>query len=153
MTNTDQFFNNPSDKPNLAEKTLAILKMHQNKKKASHGDQRDESRDKPIQQSNPPKFKVVRKKPRVEVREYMLAKGLQPSPLEFYKLVVNDSQLTDFFCYCNRKSDFYDFEVTAFDEKNEDDYLTVSKRGVVHFLKGEPNFIPILDWERELQIF
>jgi hypothetical protein len=37
MTNSEQFFNNPSDKPNLAEKTLAILKMHQNKKQASHG--------------------------------------------------------------------------------------------------------------------
>jgi hypothetical protein len=91
MTNSEQFFNNPSDKPNLAEKTLAILKMHQNKKQASHGGQREKSPDKPIQHSNPQKFKVLRKKPRVEVREYMLAKGLQPSPLEFYKLVVNDS--------------------------------------------------------------
>jgi hypothetical protein len=49
MTNTDQFFNNSSDKPNLAEKTLAILKMHQNKKQASHEGKRDESRDKPLQ--------------------------------------------------------------------------------------------------------
>jgi hypothetical protein len=49
LINADQFFNNPSEKPNLAEKTLAILKMHQNKKQASRGDQKDESPDKPIQ--------------------------------------------------------------------------------------------------------
>jgi dynein heavy chain len=79
----------------------------------------------------------------------MVAKGLNPTPLEFYKLVTNDKALTDFFCYCNRNEEFYDFKVVSFDEKNEDEYLTVSARGVVHFLQGEPNFVPIIEWERE----
>ena len=83
----------------------------------------------------------------------MIAKGLQPTPLEFFKLVTNDTSISDFFCYCNRKTDFYDYEVVAFDQKNEDDYLTVSKRGVVHYLKGETSFMPILEWEKESQTF
>ncbi len=49
----------------------------------------------------------------------MIAKGLNPTPLEFYKLVTNDKNLNDFFCYCNRKARFYDFEVVSFNEKNE----------------------------------
>ena len=64
----------------------------------------------------------------------MISKGLEPTPVEFFKIVSNEENLSDFFCYCNRKSDFYDFEVVSFSEKNENEYLTVSKRGVVHYL-------------------
>jgi hypothetical protein len=83
----------------------------------------------------------------------MLAKGLRPTPLEFYKMIVHDKDIQDFFCYCNRLDDFYEFEVVSFNEKTDDDYLTVSWRGLVHFLHGEPNFIHILDWEREVNIY
>lgn len=56
----------------------------------------------------------------------MLAKGLNPTPLDFYKLVSNDTVFQDFFCYCNRRIDFYDFEVVPFSLKDENEYVTVS---------------------------
>ena len=69
---------------------------------------------------------MVQRKGKIEVRDYMLAKGLNPSPLDFYKLVSNDRVFQDFFCYCNRKDEFYDFEVVPFSEKDESEYVTVS---------------------------
>ena len=44
----------------------------------------------------------------------MLSRGLKPTPIEFFKLVTNDEKLQEFFCYCNRKEEFYDFEVVNF---------------------------------------
>ncbi len=68
----------------------------------------------------------INRKRKIEVRDYMLAKGLSPTPLNFYKLVTNDQSFKDFFCYCNKREDFYDFEVVAFNEKDEQEYVTVS---------------------------
>ena len=61
--------------------------------------------------------------------------------------------MQEFFCYCNRRQDYYDFEVVPFNDKNENEYLTVSKRGLVHFIKGSPNFISVEDWEKEANIY
>jgi hypothetical protein len=44
----------------------------------------------------------------------MEAKGLDPTPLDFYKLVTNEEKIKDFFCYFNRKEEYYDFEVVPF---------------------------------------
>lgn len=96
---------------------------------------------------------VIQRNRKIEVREYMIAKGLNPTPLDFYKLVSNDHVFQDFFCYCNRKEDFYDFEVVPFSHKNDNEYVTVSQRGLIHFIKGQPNFMSIMDWERESNIF
>ncbi len=62
------------------------------------------------------KVKLKKKPKKIEVRDYMLARGLQPTPLEFYKMLINsgDNKYDDFFCYCKRKADFYDFEVVPF---------------------------------------
>lgn len=83
----------------------------------------------------------------------MLANGLQPTPIDFYKMISLDEKLQDFFCYCNRKEEFYDFEVISFHQKNNSEYLTVSKRGLIHFLKEEPHFMSINEWEREANIY
>jgi dynein heavy chain len=83
----------------------------------------------------------------------MLSRGLKPTPIEFFKLVTNDEKLQEFFCYCNRKEEFYDFEVVNFQEKNDNEYITVSKRGIIHFIKGIPNFISVYQFEREANIY
>jgi hypothetical protein len=57
---------------------------------------------------------VLNKKRKIEVRDYMIAKGLKPTPIDFFKLVSNDHVFKDFFCYCNKKEEFYDFEVVPF---------------------------------------
>ena len=56
----------------------------------------------------------------------MVKKGLKPSPLEFIKLVQMDSDFQNRFCYCNRKEDFYEFEIVPFSDKNDYEYMTVS---------------------------
>ena len=57
------------------------------------------------------------------------------------------------FCYCNRREDYYDFEIVPFSDKNDREYMTVSQRGIVHFIKGEANFMSIPEWEREARIY
>ena len=57
---------------------------------------------------------VLNKKRKIEVRDYMIAKRLKPTPIDFFKLVSNDHVFKDFFCYCNKKEEFYDFEVVPF---------------------------------------
>lgn len=60
---------------------------------------------------------------------------MKPSPLEFIKLVQLDPEFQSRFCYCNKKEEFYDFEIVPFsDIKKEKEYMTVSSRGIVHFI-------------------
>ena len=82
-----------------------------------------------------------------------MKQGLKPSPLEFIRLVQMDNDFQSRFCYCNRKDDFYEFEIVPFREKNDQEYMTVSQRGVVHFIKGEAHFMTISEWEREGRIY
>lgn len=44
----------------------------------------------------------------------MIARGLNPTPLDFYKILINTKEIGEFFCYCNRKDEFYDFEIVPF---------------------------------------
>jgi hypothetical protein len=64
-----------------------------------------------------------------------------------------DSDFQNRFCYCNRSDDYYDFEIVPFGTKNDREYMTVSQRGVVHFIKGEATFMSIPEWEREQRIY
>ncbi len=73
--------------------------------------------------------------------------------MEFIKLVQMDSEFQNRFCYCNRQEDYYEFEIVPFSEKNEAEDMTVSQRGIVHFIKGEANFMTISEWEREARIY
>lgn len=83
----------------------------------------------------------------------MQRQGIKPSPLEFIRLVQLDPDFKERFCYCNRKEDYYDFEIVPFNEKNDGEYMTVSQRGIVHFIKGEANFMSVSEWEREHRIY
>lgn len=49
--------------------------------------------------------------------------------------------------------DFYQFQVVRFNEKNEEDYITVSSRGIVQSVGGELSFISVPAWEREARIY
>lgn len=78
---------------------------------------------------------------------------MKPSPLEFIKLVQMDNKFANRFCYCNRVGDFYDFQIVPFTDKDNIEYMTVSQRGIVHFIKGEATFLSIPEWEREQRIY
>ena len=83
----------------------------------------------------------------------MQKKGLKPSPLEFIKLISLDSNFANRFCYCNREGDFYEFQIVPYSNKDKKEYMTVSSRGIVHFINGEANFLSISEWEREARIY
>lgn len=50
--------------------------------------------------------------------------------------------------------EYYDFEIVNYHERNEKEYLTVSKRGLTMFQEGKPpTFISVEQWEREAHIY
>lgn len=79
--------------------------------------------------------------------------GKVPTPFEFIQVIKNDPDLADDFWYCNRKGDAYDFELVSFDKKNDQEYLTISARGVTHIVKGEALFLTLAEWEREYNLY
>ena len=81
------------------------------------------------------------------------SKNLPVTPSHFVKILTSHLELSDRFCYCNRVGDFYQFEVVRFNEKNEEDYITVSSRGIVQSVRGELSFISVPAWEREARIY
>ncbi len=87
------------------------------------------------------------------IGRYMKRKGMSPSPLEFIKLIQTDPEFANRFCYCNRSGEFYQFDIVPFAKKDEREYMTVSSRGIAHFIKGEATFMSIPEWEREQRIF
>jgi dynein heavy chain len=87
------------------------------------------------------------------IQKYMHKKGLRSTPLDFIRLVQSDPELASRFAYCNRIGEFYDFVIVPFKERRDEEYLTVSQKGIVHFIKGEANFLTISEWERETRIY
>jgi dynein heavy chain len=62
------------------------------------------------------------------------------------------------FLYLRPKSDLmnctaYDLEIVEHYETMPDNYYTMSASGITHFLKGDPDFTFIEDWEREYRLF
>ena len=83
----------------------------------------------------------------------MEKRGLPPNPLEFIRLTHLDKEYQERFAYCKKMGDFYEFEITPFEIQEGEEHLTVSARGIVHYVGGEYNFRSISDWERETRIF
>jgi dynein heavy chain len=79
--------------------------------------------------------------------------GKTQTPYDFIQVIKNDPELRDDFWYCNRKGDAYDFEFVSFKDKNPDEYLTISSRGVTHFNKGDAVFLSLAEWEREYKVY
>lgn len=72
--------------------------------------------------------------------------------------------MADEFCYLIKKSHAYDFQIVEFDQiKSKSDpkrpdhksleYMTISARGLTHFVDDEAKFMSIEEWEREVKMF
>lgn len=73
-------------------------------------------------------------------------------PYEFIQVIKNDPELMEDFWYCNRIGDAYDFQLVPFSKKNEE-YLTISSRGITHFTPGGAYFLSLEEWEREYKLY
>lgn len=85
-----------------------------------------------------------------------------PTPLDFIKLVQNDQEFQNRFCYCHRNDEYYDFRIVAFEVIDEEkkskktdkqEYMTVSANGIVHYINGETTFLTIPEWEWEMRLY
>ena len=61
--------------------------------------------------------------------------------------------MADEFTYLNRQTHPYDLKIVDFNEKNKNEYITISARGITHFVQGEAIFQMIDEWEREAKMF
>ena len=62
-------------------------------------------------------------------------------------------EMADEFTYLNRQTHPYDLKIVDFNEKNKNEYITISARGITHFVQGEAIFQMIDEWEREAKMF
>ncbi|CAG9317056.1 unnamed protein product [Blepharisma stoltei] len=76
-----------------------------------------------------------------------------PTPLEFLQLIKHSQELRDDFWYCNRGQDAYDLEFVSFNERNQNEYFTISSRGITHFSHGDISFLTLEEWEREYLMY
>lgn len=118
-----------SSTKNLKSKNLPPIKQ-QSKKKHVHGDSRPLKED-----------------------EIKSTETENPTPYDFIQVIKSDPELMEDFWYCNRKGDSYDFELVPFKKKNPIEYLTISSRGVTHFIRGEAYFLSLEEWEREYKLY
>jgi len=66
-------------------------------------------------------------------------------------MIRTDPEMQDEFCYLNRKSHAYDFKIVEFNERNPLEfpflfifnvrYMTISTRGITHYIAGIGEFI------------
>lgn len=83
----------------------------------------------------------------------------KPTPYDYIQVIKNDPSLAEDFWYFNRSKsdkgfyDAYDFELVSFEEKDKEEYLTISTRGVTHFLHNEAVFLTLQEWEREYTLY
>jgi dynein heavy chain len=50
------------------------------------------------------------------------------TPIDFIHLIRTDPEMTDEFCYLNKRSHPYDFQIVDFNERNPEEYMTISAR-------------------------
>ena len=50
------------------------------------------------------------------------------TPFDFIYLLKNDPDMNEEFCYLNKVSGSYNFKVVDFEDKNNDEYMTISSR-------------------------
>jgi dynein heavy chain len=84
---------------------------------------------------------------------YVNLKAKRPTPFDFLEIIRSDPELKDDFWYCNRVGGSYEFEFVRFADKNPQEYLTISSRGVTHFVNGEAEFMTLGEWEREYRLY
>ncbi|KAL4466850.1 hypothetical protein ABPG74_010447 [Tetrahymena malaccensis] len=75
------------------------------------------------------------------------------TPMDFIHLIRTDPEMADEFCYLNKNSNPYDFKIVEFDARNPKEYMTISARGITHFIDDQAEFKTIEEWERESKMF
>ena len=50
------------------------------------------------------------------------------TPIDFIHLIRTDPEMTDEFCYLNKRTHSYDFQIVDFNERNNEEYMTISAR-------------------------
>ena len=68
---------------------------------------------------------------------------------EFTQIIVENEELWEDFWYFNNRGKPYSFELVDFDKRSPEQYLTVSSRGVTHYIYGEGTFYSLEDWNVE----
>ncbi|EAR94576.2 dynein heavy chain (macronuclear) [Tetrahymena thermophila SB210] len=76
------------------------------------------------------------------------------SPIDFISLIRTDAEMKDEFCYLNQIGlNCYDWKIVPFSERNPQNYMTISRRGIVHFKESEVRFMRLDEWEREHELY
>jgi dynein heavy chain, axonemal len=55
--------------------------------------------------------------------------------------------MIDEFCYLNRRAHAYDYKIVDYDKRNKSEYMTISARGITHYIDNVGEFIKIERWE------
>lgn len=69
------------------------------------------------------------------------------TPDDFINLIQHDPEMQDEFCYLNKNQNSYDWQIVEFHDRNPQEYMTISSRGVTHFYNGQSEFITIDEWQ------
>lgn len=69
------------------------------------------------------------------------------TPLDFINLIRQDPEMRDEFCYLNRRAHAYDYKIVDYDKRNKSEYMTISARGITHYIDNVGEFIKIERWE------
>ena len=78
----------------------------------------------------------------------------KPTPHDFIKLIQTDKRYESRFCYCKKSSpEFYQFEVVPYAIKDPKEFMTISARGVVHYIGDEVDYLSLADWQRESKLY
>lgn len=60
--------------------------------------------------------------------------------------------MRDEFCYLNRRKHAYDYKIVDYDKRNKKEYMTISARGITHYIDNVGEFIKIEQWEKEVSL-
>ena len=52
--------------------------------------------------------------------------------------------------YLNRRNHAYDYKIVDYDKRNKKEYMTISARGITHYVDNIGEFIKIERWEQEV---
>lgn len=73
----------------------------------------------------------------------------KPTPHDFIRLLQSDKRYEDRFCYCKKTSpEFYQFEVVPYAIKDPNEFMTISARGMVHYIGDEVDYLSLQEWQR-----
>ena len=61
--------------------------------------------------------------------------------------------MSDEFCYMNRRSNPYDWQIVEFEKKNPSEYMVISKRGLTKYIHSEVEFMKFEQFLEEQKVF